>query len=198
MRIRTFSFSAAAWVSAVLFLLVIISAITSYWYAVMVVFPTSKTSNLWIEFGSGGVGLTSRYCYPADWIASHPATLSKEDGNRLEVQLVERDGLRTFRVLVPQYYGLSNWGYRWKSMGFEYTTQPAGVYWMLVVPHYFLLWLFSLLPICWLWIWRKRRRESLIARRICLRCGYDLRASSENCPECGQSIPSSPPTIPPL
>jgi hypothetical protein len=37
--------------------------------------------------------------------------------------------------------------------------------------------------------WRNRRRAALLRRGLCLKCGYDLRASGERCPECGAPRP---------
>ena len=51
-----------------------------------------------------------------------------------------------------------------------------------------LMWpLFAILPIRWAVLRRWERRRN--AAKMCVRCGYDLRASSGRCPECGEAIP---------
>ena len=55
------------------------------------------------------------------------------------------------------------------------------------VPHWFLVLIFSVPPAArWVLPWSRRRRRRWRQRcGLCLRCGYDLRASGGRCPECG-------------
>jgi hypothetical protein len=64
----------------------------------------------------------------------------------------------------------------------------------LTFPHWVPAVLFGSMP-TWQLIHRltARRRR---ARGLCRRCGYDLRASPERCPECGTPVPSNSPATP--
>jgi len=71
--------------------------------------------------------------------------------------------------------------------------RPHGkfLYGFVFAPYWFLLLLFSILPALALRraIWTFRRRKL----NFCAKCGYDLRASPERCPECGmlRQVPDS-------
>ncbi len=55
----------------------------------------------------------------------------------------------------------------------------------LSLPHWFLLFCTAILPTIWL-LQKRRRRQN---PAVCAKCGYDLRASTDQCPECGEPIP---------
>jgi hypothetical protein len=54
------------------------------------------------------------------------------------------------------------------------------------VPYWFLVAL-CLIAIAW-GHFRRRRQRLAKAHQFCVKCGYDLRASSERCPECGTEV----------
>src|SRR5205807_10176516 len=57
----------------------------------------------------------------------------------------------------------------------------------LVMPYWFL----TLAATAWPLMWLVRRRPWVRPEGLCRQCGYDLRASTERCPECGTSIPAA-------
>jgi hypothetical protein len=60
------------------------------------------------------------------------------------------------------------------------------------IPYWFLLLLFGScgLPLL-LRVRSERRRRRRLRENRCLACGYDLRGSSQRCPECGETIGST-------
>jgi hypothetical protein len=48
---------------------------------------------------------------------------------------------------------------------------------------------FLVLPM--FWIWARMGQQSRTRRGSCRRCGYDLRASKDRCPECGTGVTSN-------
>jgi hypothetical protein len=58
-----------------------------------------------------------------------------------------------------------------------------GVTWILGFPHW-LGALICLIPPFW-WLVIRIRNRSAVAQGVCQKCGYDLRATPDRCPECG-------------
>jgi hypothetical protein len=94
------------------------------------------------------------------------------------------------------------WESRNYFLGFEWSPKAGGALkntkfrtwsspttFVVAVPHWFLLLLVTLLGV---WAYRRRGRDL----GLCYKCGYDLRASSGRCPECGTPLPASQPNAP--
>ncbi len=93
-------------------------------------------------------------------------------------------GLRFSTASVAQTVSLpllQGFNFRWlESDGIGHTTglESAAPLWLLAVTT-------AVFPTVW---WRRRivnRRNCGKVGRVCRRCGYDLRATPERCPECG-------------
>ena len=93
--------------------------------------------------------------------------------------------LVTFRPVAAAQLGESRLGIYWSR-----TNQGGAVLLppFLAVPHWLLLTL-TALPLVSHLLLRRLIRQRRQIRNLCLICAYDLRATPDRCPECGQSTP---------
>jgi hypothetical protein len=108
---------------------------------------------------------------PRYWILTKPNTLTlcRQVGKNWD------HPLREFKFLGVQFGGL----YGQDSM-----------LWNLVIPFWLLTALLAILPLCEIRLLCHLKKSHREAHGLCLHCGYDLRASPERCPECGQPTSS--------
>jgi hypothetical protein len=105
----------------------------------------------------------------------------------------ERSSVGATAEIGLEHYGGSNRPYLLPSI----THLSTGT-WSVRVPHWLPL-MFALLPPA-IWSRVAVRRASRRKGGQCLSCGYDLRATSARCPECGAAPPErphDPPTMKP-
>ena len=82
----------------------------------------------------------------------------------------------------------------WKALGFIFVRLPVpnpARGWAVAVPMWVLLLALAAVPGWHFWGRPRRERRRRERLGLCLRCGYDLRASSDRCPECGEPVPAT-------
>jgi hypothetical protein len=100
----------------------------------------------------------------------------------------------------PEFYRRSSPAREWRladshwwSFRFDSSGAGLGVERAATLPHWALALPLAVAPIVSLVRWKRRRHK----HGLCAVCGYDLRATPERCPECGNARASAPVQIPP-
>jgi hypothetical protein len=95
-------------------------------------------------------------------------------------QSVWRTGPPYYLILQPIVTGRSWWGFAYITGTSNGVPQP---WWLFMAPHWSLALLFTIAPLTWL----IRRLRRATPAGLCPTCGYDLRATPDRCPECGNA-----------
>lgn len=146
-------------------------------------------------------------------VLTYDAASGKNGAGHLGIYLASGEGKISFKCDGASY--LHSYGFHYGKISvremkramamahpFRQSLEPGSMEWhlgpfglgiwrwqfKLLMPYWFILLLSGIWPAQvfrrW-WRWRKR-----MARGCCVACGYDLRASSGRCPECGANKPS--------
>jgi hypothetical protein len=134
-----------------------------------------------IAFLGTGVLWGMSYRFPPNRAGGDVQNISTTDprwwviSNRGRITLCRQDG----RDWGSEFPGFDAGGFRYGGL-----RGPNGSLYNAAVPHWFVAGVLVPVPLAWVISARRRRRRDRAG--LCLSCGYDLRATPGQCPECGR------------
>jgi hypothetical protein len=102
------------------------------------------------------------------------------------IRIPGHDGLRFGREEATERFTRTWLPYKFERRQVEMLGIVTDRQWTLPLPLPVLL--FAILPVRWAVLRRREWRRN--AEGVCVKCGYDLRACSDRCSECGETIPA--------
>lgn len=169
-RISRALFSVSAMLSLLLFLACGAAWVRSYWRADLFDF-------MGVHASAGFVSSRGGFRYYRGW--SEPESLL----HCRTYHTVSKPPI----TITPNPSNPVNFDSRLLRIFISYGKAGRYSYFDLIVPDWILCVLTALLPMAWFAGFRARgRRKRRLKYGLCLGCGYDLRASSGRCPECGR------------
>jgi len=140
----------------------------------------SANSVMAVMFGPNYKGADAMPPFDSGWRYRHyPARANDQDSVRCQIP-------------AAVYHRLGWLGFAYDPNQLQTYNGPPKLVWYsshrLYFPHWSLAAITGILPSMWCW----RRRRERVRRKLgrCVNCGYDLRATPERCPECG-NVPAA-------
>jgi hypothetical protein len=171
--------------------------------AVLVLWVRSHLANDWLRYARASDAGPDKWFYRVEFVTRrgtvslNTSRRAYENNEVVAARLAREAGLRwdLFQEVRP-WQPAGAWSRmltRWQRLGFDYerTTQSflgdPRYGWLTVTAPYWSLTLVAALPLL-VRTARVLHRRRRAAAGLCRNCGYDLRASGDRCPECGQAV----------
>jgi hypothetical protein len=132
----------------------------------------SSTGNLWLRRWEPAAHSPAQFLGRGWFYGNQPAAQT------------DHLGYLASRREAQRFLGVTYLDYTWSTPGRPFDGTREHV---LQVPHWLLAALAGALPAGRFLSRRRRRRAARAAAGLCPGCGYDLRATPQRCPECGES-----------
>ena len=163
---------------AVLSLLLCVLTVASWGLSYKYVISFNGERGAWMLYSSTGA-IDVGHSLPADPEKSGHLAYWEPEG----LQYSSIKSLSVSRCFHQLWFGrsASEWGVQ---SGLIKVVEMHETHWR--IPYWFPMLMFAVQPALWIIGWRRKVRKARAGS--CVKCGYDLRASNERCPECGTPI----------